>query len=648
MLAGRPKRGCNIEGDFVLKELCELWLKKIRKSLEHKKEHFQDDADTAFRFFNGPHDFMYAEDATAEIPQPAFKMTSNRVAEMVQIFGPTLYHTNPTRQVNPRPVLDLPYEVFGDQMVAEAFSAQDSQRAKVDLLRAKMLEKVLNWIPQATDLRSNSRRSVDEAIIKGRGLLWVEMWQPPGASFKIAGNFHDSVDNLAIDPDMESLSQAQWIARLCCHPVWMVEKIYGLKPGSVKANGESRASQAIGEIYDQDGYKRKSGLSNDLLRYWKVYSRMGLGGRLSESVNGKMGSSLDIFGDYVYLVVADGVPYPLNLPPDLQEKPGADGSDPTVVKAITDAVKWPVPSWSAGLWPVTPLDFHEVPRSCWPMSHLKPGMGELRFLNWIYSFLAGKIRNTSRDFVVCLKEAAEEIKTTLLSGADLTLIEIESQYKSISDLVQFLQHPQINPSITQIIEIVETNFEKRMGLNELSYGSTDRQIRSATEADVKTKGTAVRPDDMAECVESWMTEAARKEGAVARLYMRSADVAPILGDLGGIFWDQFLATDDVNEAFHEFEYRIEAGSVRKPNKDRDAANFNQAMQILLPLYQGFAMNTGNIGPLNALIKGWCETKGMNPSPFMIPPPPPPPPPPGAPPAGGPPGPPPSLPSPAQK
>jgi carbon monoxide dehydrogenase subunit G len=92
----------------------------------------------------------------------------------------------------------------------------------------------------------------------------------------------------------------------------------------------------------------------------------------------------------------------------------------------------------------------------------------------------------------------------------MTMIELETQ-KRIAEVVQFLKQPEFNASVWPVIQTVEKNLEKRLGLNELSYGSSDKQIRSAAEADIKSQGVSIRPDDMAECVEAWMAEAARKE-----------------------------------------------------------------------------------------------------------------------------------------
>src|SRR4029078_12271091 len=75
-------------------------------------------AKEGMKFFSGPYDFLYRREyATSnpffkynpsgdetDPPDPCFQMSLNLVAEMVQIFGPVLYHRNPDRKVNPRQV----------------------------------------------------------------------------------------------------------------------------------------------------------------------------------------------------------------------------------------------------------------------------------------------------------------------------------------------------------------------------------------------------------------------------------------------------------------------------------------------------------------------------------------------------------------
>src|SRR5262249_36622282 len=158
---------------------------------------------------------------------------------------------------------------------------------------------------------------------------------------------------------------------------------------------------------------------------------------------------LDVFGDFVYLVVADNVPFPLNLPPEVCRCLGQD--DPAVAQAALQQagprLQWPTPFWADDGWPFVELDFHPVPREAWPMSHIKPGLGELKFLNWAYSFLAGKIKNACRDFIAVAKSAGEELKENIRVGRDYTILEVEAIHDSIDKVVKRHQHPPFHPDI---------------------------------------------------------------------------------------------------------------------------------------------------------------------------------------------------------
>ena len=121
-----------------------------------------------------------------------------------------------------------------------------------------------------------------------------------------------------------------------------------------------------------------------------------------------------------------------------------------------------------------------------------------------------------------------------------------------------------------------------------------------------------------------MTEAARKEAFASHWALKGQDVLPIMGPIGAQYWDQLVANADPRAILHQLEYRIEASSARKPNKDRDAANMQQAMQVLLPMLQQYAFQTGQFDQLNAFLSDWAKSIDMDPEKYLLKAPPPPP------------------------
>jgi hypothetical protein len=616
--------------------LSKCWLEKLSQALEFKKKEFQDDADECYRFFDGTYEFMYQLRAqrsgfqwtgnATDFPKPSFCMTLNKVAEAVQIFGPVLYHRNPVRTVTPQVVPDLPPEFY--QMMAGGPSADPMmmQQAQMQMqmagmavqqsntvaqARSSLLSHYLNFTPEALDLKREYRWAVDECIIKGMGCMWPEVYRSPGQTVKMFGSFFDSVDNLLIDPDVRQLKDAKWIARKRVRPVWEVEQTFGYAPGTLKRKGtfESGWNQAAVEADTNGLNKRQEGYTNDLMVYWEIWSKMGLGGRL-QGADPDYRQYLDPVGNFCYLAVCSSCAYPLNLREEWVQTGGQE--------MVAQAVQWGTPFWFDGGWPFSPTIFHERPNKLWPMSHMKPALGELKFLNWAYSFVASKIRITSRDFIAMKKSVGEELKTAILHGGDLELLEIEADHGTISEAVQFLQHPTFNADIWQVLDRIEQNFEKRVGLSELMYGESSRQMRSAQEANVKAGQLQIRPDDMAMRVEEAATQMARMEAFGARWHLTGRDVATVMGPVGEQAWDQLITSSKVEDIAFGLQYRIEAGSARKPNKDTKAANMTLAMQNLFtPLFQA-CMTTGDFTPLNSLTMEWAESQDFDASGFLFP------------------------------
>lgn len=657
----------DVDPNSPLRPIAQAWLKKI-SAAKRAKSAFDADAKEAMHFFDGGPKWFFESSGRGlgamarPTPAPAFRITINRVWEAVKLIGAVIYNRNPVRTVTPRKFPVVPPEMLGidpnayqvDPMTGQPMPDPrvemfiEASRAVADAdqrkaMQAELLQTYLNWSPIENNLISHGRQVVDEAIIKGGGVLWTEAVEqpnvPPTEPTLVVGSFYDSIDNLLLDPDAQVIEEITWCAKRCVLPIDQVARMFGLTREDLKPTLESydSTSRDEGDRYgDGRPSKKRTGKTNDLVTFYKVWSKCGFGDRLKDAKKEDRGL-FDPLGDNCYLVVADGVEYPLNVPPSsMKEGLDQDG----LPGALRVRSSWPIPLWADnGGWPFEMYAPHRKPNALWPVSHIKPGIGELRFLNWCMSFLMTRIAVSCETIIGVSKAADADIKEQLLAPSEngFKIIEIsETLGRSVNDIVSIFQHPGVHRDIWEIAAAVADQFDKRVGLTELAYGSTKNQMRSASEAQVKSDNLSIRPDDMANLFETFFSRVARKEAMAARWLLKPSDVAPVLGPLGAEAWGIHLTPQagmDAAAVSREFEYSIEAGSARKMNKQFEIDKMGMALQTLGPVLQGL-IGAGVVGPFNALISAWAKANDLDASPFMVPPPPPPPPMPGPPPPDG--------------
>jgi len=648
-----------MSNDNPLAPIAKGWLKLIGLAETHKKP-FTDDAKEAMGFYASDPSMMWENTyAMGErgynrgIDPPAFRMTVNRVWEAVRLFSAVIHHRNPNRVVSPRqfPIVgpqllgifpQPPVPQMGPQgpvigpdgrpvmmpdpgIMAYQQGMQQQQfayeRRKVV---SKLLEDYLNYTPNELDLKRHSRKVVEEAFIKGAGVWWHELYQPPGSNVKMAGSFFDSIDNLVWDPDADEFEDIRWAARKRVQPVDEVAAKFGLSVEDLKGHSESYTSR-VNE--DQRGYKQqqRAGKTADLICYWEIYSKIGFGDRLKDSDKDLRGK-FESMGPNCYIVVAEGVDFPLNCPPKmLQEEVDETG----IPQQLFVNTQWPIPFWAEpGGWPFTLLAWHGKPGYSWPISLIRPGIGELRFINWAMSFLATRIAASSQVLIGVAKAADENLKSKLLEKAEggFKIVEIsEGIGRSVNDVISVFNLPGVTEDMYRIIAEVTSLFDRRVGLTELIYGMTRNQFRSAAEANVKAEQISVRPDDYANTLEDALSDVARKESLLARWLIEPQDVAPLMGPMAAQAWDMHVRQEDPDAIVREYDYRVEAGSARKPNIATKTENMNNLMQVMMPVAQGM-LQAGQPQLFNTLLAKWGEVNQMDVADFAVPPPPPPPPP----------------------
>lgn len=644
--------------DGPLRPLAERWLEKIKLGIKSKKKHFTDSADEIMKFFDGPHDFMYQKQLAhsqgmvmldkSQAVRPTFGVTINKAAEAVDLYLPMIHAKNPIPVVRPRKEVEFDIAALGPLLpvVGPMLMSEDGIRKAVKEIRASEMETALLYCVDEADQHWHSRMAVMEGFLKGRGVLWPTQYQVPGQKSKVCVAEFDTVNNLVTDPDYDQLKDCYWVARKRIEPYWVVEDKFGWQRGSLKyaASCESHERQAEVSADPEGQLKRKNGQTSDLLTYWEIWSKLGVGDKLggdsnrmeySERTSGYEGI-FDFAGDYVYLAVCSDCPSFLNIPPDLEEADLTQPLDPAAVPEVDPAtgeviqpetyldelmrrLDWPTPFWAdKGSWPFVELDLRPHPDKPWPTAHLKPAMGELKFMDWAASFLADAMMTTTRQFIAVVKSASEKVKEIVQKGECFSIIELEGTQKAIGEVVQFMQHPPVSRELLEIFQVISNLFDKRTGLNELIYGQTARQMRSAAEVQAKTSSMNIRPDDMAGKVEDWMRRVFKSLAIVLRWHFTAADVAPMVGQQHAMLWQQFVETSDIEEIVHELDYTIEAGSGRKPNKATEAENMTNAMQYVMPHLLPWAQMTGNVDALNQLLRDWCRAYDLDPERYVIP------------------------------
>lgn len=652
--------------------LTSMWSEKLRFAREAREE-FDVVADQCRMFYSNSQKFwadaktraMYIKDGTIS---PSFNLTICKAFELVALFGPLLYWRNPQRHVKPRKPLPVIPELFDpppemmnqppqpgmnpqqaqqqvQQMIqqfrqqqAQQVGQQQNEKHSVDSVRAEVLEQVLNWLPgQQTGggLAAHSRRAITDALVTGRGCLWTSLYQYPGSDSTLCGSFYRPPEDLLIDPDavMPDLSDAYWIARRVIEPVWVAEKKFDLPPGSIKANLNSAEGLAETEQKDKR-HKRKNGGTQDLVEYHIIYSKAGIGRRFkSERGTGELDQerllkSIDkVAGDYVHLVIADGTPFPLNLPGQkLQGMMGRASEEGS--QQIQETLKWPIEFWRDGGWPVQVIDFYEDNESCWPIAPLRPALGELIFINVMLSAMAERVWNSCEDLIAVAMDKWDEVQKQLGQKVGTRrYIKLDAVTQNVTQAIQFLQNPPANFDIWQMIDRMIHLFEQRTGLTDMLQGMTKTQDRSAEATATRREQMNLRPDDMSAKVEAWMTRVAGAERIAVKSYMTGNDVRRLLGAYGAWVFDKLITSQELEDVLRDVDVTIAAGSARKPNKQREIQNLEKLVPVLMPTIQAYMQTTTDTKPFMWLMGRIADAQefdlhGLQLGPMAPPPPPP--------------------------
>ncbi len=622
----------------LLRSAVDLWTKQIDAAVKSKYNNFDKVANEIWKYLGEPYNRLYTRDGihdgsgtSSDRPfpdgeYPHHTARINKSFEFLAVMIPYVFASIPHRTVTSR-VPNLPPELAA---VLSQVGPETAQRRAWEQLAAPLLQWWLNYLPSETGLATESRASLPEAFCKGRGLLWHELIDTPRGT--VPGSFYESVDNLLLDPDSERVNDCAFLIRKRRLAAWRLAEIYGTKADDIRAAGKSALRRSADAVinesseseHDSHGYhddwQDDPSRGGDVVIYYEIYSRMGWGWQLPDSrqdevhtddreIATNLSEALQQTGPFIRLVIVPGMDHPLNLPRHIMTGTGA-------TSAIAEALRWPIPFHvdQFSPWPCSMLDFYTESANAWAISPLRAGLPIQRFIDHSITYLMNRIRHSSRVLIPISADLQDEFKGAMESGADFEMIETDKDADQIKKAISFVTFPEIKPDLFTVIQIAERIYEQITGMNSLLTASPQRQMRSASEAQVLNTHATNRPDDYAQQVEGWQSDVARKEAMASRMFIDPNMIGKLFreeaaGGLPGqppqagpltMLWNEFIATDDPLRASSEWAYEIEAGSARRKNKQKLMQDATQLVQTLAPSAMQYGFTTGNFGPANEL------------------------------------------------
>jgi hypothetical protein len=598
---------------YVLGPLVTQWFARFTAA-EKVKDRFNTMAKLCRQFLGSSAKTMWEDSFRKEfypqIGQPAFMVSLNKAFELVAIIGPSLYWQNPSREVR---TADTPDQVRIAQMLGQIDEALlqkiDEQQKLTESqrqIRNSIATVVLEWIARQHPggVKSDYELIIQDALVTGRGCGWTETYEDRASGEVQVGTFYDPVDNLLIDPDAKDpmWRDVRWIARRHVEPTWVVERRFGYPPGYLHGRGTHVSFEYAQKVTTADNQQ----LYLDQLEWYEVWSVGGIGARVT-GMHSEIGQALDsLTGDYCYLCVSRNVAHPLNLPPLLVNNGGS--------QEILEALRWRTSRygminelWKKRQWPVEVLDFYPVINTCWPMAVLGPGIGSLLAMNLLLATHLEMSWDRRRDIVAIYNGYEQEIEAALKGENNPAIIKINpvSQVK-VSDVVSFLQRPEIQGNLLEWIQYLDNQFQMATGLDDIHYGVSQKQSRVNADVQMKQSAANVRPDKMATDVHKFVVNVSKKEFWLAGQYMRGQQLQSLLGPFGSMAWDTLIGSMDFADMTKEMEIWVEATDLRRPNRDKDKADLEMIAPFLIPEASKYAQMTGDPKPLNAILARFGE------------------------------------------
>ena len=611
--------------EALLRSIAKLWQRQIKAAQDARSE--WDTTVAKIRryyrtprmfstdgYYNDPHDQPFMSGKA-----PHHAVAIGKVGEFVRVMLPWIAAKTPNRLVTP----DLP--ALSQELVASVYPPGTEiirQQQEADLqVGAALLSHAVGYTARESvfNFHHESRMACKDMLLSGRGILWQEIIETPDGP--LPGAFYVPDKDLWFDPAADMPRNADYAIRRRERPVWKVAEERGLDVEELLKAVKSTPS----------GHNPTEKAVTDTMVYYEVYSRMGIGHRL-DTQDPELEETAVLFddaGDYIFLEISEDLDYPLNLTTDMLAVMDRE--------KIKDTLHWPIEIWGdySDPWPFALLD--PYPEGLYPKPPLEDALPLIRFIDFGWGWLMGHIKISARQIIIIAKALGLVVKEGILEGYDLEVLEHDGAPGiDIPKMVHVLQLPEVKKEIFEILSGADRKLEESTGMLEiLTGGSPQTQDRSAAASNIRQSNAMIRPQDLADQVESFHSATAAKNGTAFRLIVREKSIAPIFGEtivgptdpngeLQPILapltekWKALLETDKPYLASADYTYTIEAGSGRRKNREKLRNDTLEFAKIALPIFMPYYQTTGDATQLNALMADLAVGNEVNPDRYQFP------------------------------
>lgn len=160
----------------------------------------------------------------------------------------------------------------------------------------------------------------------------------------------------------------------------------------------------------------------------------------------------------------------------------------------------------------------------------------------------------------------------------------------------------------KITDVTAEAFERATGLSAFQYGMKGKESndRSAAETQARAKHAGVRPEYMQKRHRECEGNIASHEAILSHWFIDGNDVRPLGGATMQWGWERYVMMTQITNVIWGMSYDITASSIRRPDREMEAARWDRALDVLGPNYFSYGMASADFTGWNSLIENWAE------------------------------------------